>query len=170
MVGICENPYKQFAPIYKELGFWPRPLSGKRCFELQWQLPNEQLPTGTLEKWIKEKPSHNIGLVAGSPFPDGTRLGFLDIDHDSFIQLGKVLLGNPVCVRYGKKGVVIPFRYEDGLSAQKKIKTKAKFEIEEVAEIFLENCYCAIPPSIHPDINKPYKWQGPALHEIDFQL
>lgn len=170
MSDICKTPYATYAPIYQKRGMWPRPLTGKQCFELDWQKPDDQLPAGTIEKWIKEKPSHNIGLVAGSPFSDGTYLGFMDIDHNAFIGLGKTLLGNPVCVRYGKKGVVIPFRYIDGLTSEKKIKTKADFELEEVAEIFLKNCYCAIPPSIHPDTNQSYRWEGPALHEIDFKL
>ena len=82
------KPFAEFAPIYRDLGYWPRPLLGKKCLESGWQKPNNELPDGTLERWIEEKPSHNIGLVAGSSFSDGTRLGFLDIDHDNFIKLG----------------------------------------------------------------------------------
>ncbi len=172
MSNICKTPFGTYAPIYRDLGFWARPLTGKVCKEKSWQLPDSEMPEDLFENWLRNKAGFNIGICAGSIFPDNTRLGFLDIDHDQFINLGKVLLQNPICVRYGKKGAVIPFRYPDGLKVpnKEKINTKADFEKEEVAELFFSKAYCAVPPSIHPDTKQPYRWEGPALHEINFNL
>jgi hypothetical protein len=171
MSNICKTPFGTYAPIYKEKGFWTSPANGKACIEKNWQLPDEELDDGLFENWLKKKSQSNIVIVAGSYFPDDTRLGFLDIDHDAFVNVGKVLSGNPICVRFGKKGAVIPFRYSGKLSVPKKkvISTKADFEKKDVLELFFFNCYCVVPPSIHPDTDQPYRWEGPALHEIDFQ-
>ena len=170
MSDICTTPYGTWAPIYRKLGMWPRPLVGKACKEKNWQLPDSELPEGTIEKWDKERSQHNIGLVAGSPFPDGTLLGFLDIDNDKYIKLGLSLLGNPKCARRGKKGIVIPFRYPVGLVTSKKMRVKGKDneELGEVAEFLLKGSLSAIPPSIHPDIGQPYIWIETPLHELNF--
>ncbi len=170
MADICATPYKTWAPIYRDLGMWPRPIIGKKPRNREWQFSNEELPEGTIEKWMEEKADYNIGLTMGSPLPDGTLLGALDIDHDSYVGLGRVLLRNPKCGRFGKKGIVFFFRYPKGLETPKKIRSKGKDEksLGDVAEVFLQRSLIAIPPSIHPETQQPYRWVGTPLHEIAF--
>ncbi len=110
MTDICKTPFGTYAPIYRDMGFWVRPTNGKACVEKNWQLPDEKLDQALFENWLEKKAASNLAAVAGSYFSDNTRLGFLDIDHDAFVNVGKVLTGDPVCVRFGKKGAVIPFR------------------------------------------------------------
>lgn len=164
-----ETPFASYADLYKKAGYWVRPLKGKRPFLENWQKPDPFFPGGTFETWIEKYANCNLGLVSGSPFPDGTCLGFFDIDSDLYTRLGKVIFNRPVCTRIGKKGLVIPVRYRPGLSVSKKIKVKGKDNGEEIAEFLLDGAICAIPPSIHPDTGQPYRWEGPSLLDINFQ-
>jgi hypothetical protein len=52
----------------------------------------------------------------GSPFPDGTALGALDIDRDEYVGVGRALLRDPPCGRAGKKGAVFFVRVRGPLS------------------------------------------------------
>jgi hypothetical protein len=52
----------------------------------------------------------------GSPFPDGTTLGALDIDHDEYVRIGQALLRDPPSGRIGKKGAVFFVRVRGRLS------------------------------------------------------
>jgi hypothetical protein len=49
---------------------------------------------------------HGVGLLMGSPFPDGTMVGALDIDRDEYTRISQVFLHHPPCGRIGKKGAV----------------------------------------------------------------
>ncbi len=180
MTDTCVTPYGTWAPIYQKLGMWPRPLRypgyneskkapyGKSCHEKGWTTPDHQLPAGTLERWAQKFPHYNIGLLCGSPFPDGTRLGAVDIDHDRYIALGKVIFGNPECTRIGKKGIVIPIRYKEGVQ-NRKIRVKGSDEFGQVVELLIEENLFVIPPSIHPQTKAPYRWEGTPLHKMDYR-
>lgn len=185
MSDICATPYGTWAHAYRELGMWPRPLKypgtdpksgkpfGKMCKEPNWQLADADLPAGTIEQWDQEYAHYNIGLAMGSPFPDGTRLGALDIDHDDYVELARTLLGSPKCGRIGKKGAVFFVRYKpELLTKMKRKKFRVKGEQNaaygQVLECLFEGTLCVIPPSIHPDTQAPYQWLGTPLHEIDF--
>lgn len=164
------GPFGQFAPVYRSLGMWPRPLMGKACKEIGWTTPDPALSPEVLSSWEQDKGTYNIGLLAGSPFPDGTKLGFLDIDDDRFIRLGQALLGHPLCGRRGKKGIVIPIRYLPNFSPERKIRSPIgeTGKLKDVAEYLLDGAVCAIPPSIHPETSQPYHWLGRPLHEMNF--
>jgi hypothetical protein len=45
--------------------------------------------------WLTSHAHFGIGLLMGSPFPDGTALGALDIDRDEYVRDGRVVLGDP---------------------------------------------------------------------------
>jgi hypothetical protein len=179
--SLCQTPYGTWAKVYQDRGLWPRPLQcpgidaktkkplGKACREKGWQTPDSELPPGTRERWALELGHYNIGLLMGTPLPDGTRLGALDIDHDQYTALGKVLLGgNPPCGRFGKKGAVFFVRYIGDIKSQG-FKVKPPNEsYDQVAELLFAKKLCVIPPSIHPDTNQPYRWLGTPLHEMDF--
>lgn len=177
MSEICETPYGTWVSVYRERGFYPRRLisspdprtgkkRGKACLDKGWEIPDPELPPGTLEKWDKHSEEWNIGLQMGSPFPDGSRLGALDVDNDNYVRLAKSILGQPICGRIGKKGIAYFFRY---FTQSSKPKVKYRVHGELVAEVFLEKAQVVIPPSIHPDTGEPYRWVGKPLHEIDFK-
>jgi len=169
MSDICQTPYGTWAQVYRELGLWPRPLIGKACKQKNWQLPDNELPPGTLDTWDKKYETSNIGLLMGSPLEDGTLLGALDIDHDDYVGLGRTLLGNPPCGRFGSKGAVFFVRISPSLPSQKfKVKGDSEHGGIQALECLFKKCLCAIPPSIHPDTEQPYRWIGTPLHEIDF--
>lgn len=173
MEGIMNNtltPFGDWAKIYQDLGYWVRPVVGKAPKIKNWQLPDHEQPEGIIEKWIEQKPDHNIGLVTGSPFPDGTLLGFLDIDHDNYIGLGRTILGNPKCGRIGAKGIAYPFRYIPGLETPQKMRPKGQenAHLGHTGEILINGSLCVIPPSIHPKTKNPYAWVGTPLHKLDF--
>jgi hypothetical protein len=177
MSQSCEAPYGTWVSIYRECGFWPRALisspdprtgekRGKACKLKDWQTPDPELPPSTLAAWDRDSEEWNIGVLMGSPFPDGSKLCALDIDDDRYIRLGTALLGDPVCGRIGKKGIAYFARYFP-FSAKPKLKYKMEGKI--VAEWFFKNAQVAIPPSVHPETERPYRWVGTALHEVDFR-
>ena len=163
------QPFGDWAEIYRDVGLWPRPLIGKACKLPQWQTPDDEFSPQNLDEWVREYPSHNIGLLMGTPFPDGTRLGAIDVDHDKYAPLAKALLNNPPYGRIGKKGVLYFVRIEPDLK-NKKLKVKGIYaeEYGQVVECLFLRSICVIPPSIHPDTNQPYRWIGEPLHETDF--
>lgn len=180
MNDICNMPYGTWAKIYRERGLCPRPLKypgtdsnnkplGKACKEAGWQKPDSELPEGTIERWENNYSHFNIGLLMGTPVGDGTLIGALDIDHNSYVKLGKALLGgNPPCGRIGKKGAVFFVRFNPFTGKKKfTVKGEQNKEYGQVAELLLEKTLCVIPPSIHPDTKQPYRWLGTPLHEID---
>lgn len=173
------KPYGEWAEIYREKGYWPRPLKfpgldknekpfGKRCLEKNWQLPDHEIGAETFANWAKEFPHYNIGLVMGSPLPDGTTLAALDIDDDRLIKLGHALLNGVVSGRIGKKGIAIFCRAAKGVkNAKFRVQDGDKHGFGQVAELLAHKSLLVIPPSIHPEIDQPYKWVGQPLHDIN---
>ena len=163
--------FEEWAPVYRERGFWPRPIypGKKACWEKGWQMPDHQQTPELLQEWLDKRKGCGIGLLMGTPFPDGTRLGALDIDRNEYVGVGKALLRDPICGRIGKKGAVFFVRVMPGVKQQKfTVKGEAGKEYGQVAECLFDKALCVIPPTIHPDTNQPYHWIGAPLHEVDF--
>jgi Bifunctional DNA primase/polymerase, N-terminal len=163
--------FAEWAPIYRECGFWPRPISPntKACHERDWQKSDPEIAIEVRERWLNDQGRHGVGLLMGSPFPDGTTLGALDIDHDDYTRIGVALLRDPPCGRVGKKGAVffVRVRGEPKNSKFRAQGDQAK-DVGEVAECLFIKKLCVIPPTIHPDTGQAYRWLGEPLHEIDF--
>ncbi len=156
---------------YRAAGFWPRPVTSgtKACHAPSWQKPDDELPPEELASWLFKHADSGICLLMGSPFPDGTTLGALDIDRDDYLRLGRALLRDPPCGRIGKKGAVFfvrvlgkPKNFEFHVSGDKDKRWG------KVAECLFTKKLCVIPPTIHPETDQPYRWLGAPLHEIDF--
>jgi hypothetical protein len=79
--------FAQWAPRYASLGFWPRPVAPgtKACRARRWTQPDKEIPPEVRKTRLKLQ-GQGIGLLMGSPFPDGTSLGALDIDHDNYTR------------------------------------------------------------------------------------
>jgi hypothetical protein len=165
-----ESPriFAEWARVYRELGSWPRPITigSKACHVPGWQKPDAELPAAALASWPIKYGHLVVGLLTGSPFPDGTTLGALDIDRDEYVCIGRALLRDPPCGRIGKKGAVFFVRVRGRLS-------NPEFRVggkgDKVAECLFTKKLCVIPPTIHPDTGQAYRWIGTPLHEIDFR-
>lgn len=166
MAGI----FAEFAPKYRERGFWARPVSPetKSCPTKKWQLPDEEHGPTAVASWTRKYADHGIGLVMGSPISDGTRLGALDVDRNEYVRLAHALLGDPVCGRIGQKGVVCFVRVA-GVhgNPEFRIDGEAGKAWGKIAECLFNKKFCIIPPTIHPSTNAPYQWLGKSLLEVD---
>jgi hypothetical protein len=121
-----------------------------------------------LAQWVIHYAYHGIGLMMGSPLPDGTLLGALDVDRDQYVALARVLLGNPICGRVGKKGAVFFVRYRGQLgNPEFRVQGEQNASWGKVAECLFDKKLCVIPPTIHPETNAPYRWLGTPLHEMN---
>lgn len=161
--------YANEAPVYEAKGFYPRPAKPetKECRIKGWTTPNDKLMPGRTQEWLARYGSWGIGLLLGSPFPDGTRLAALDIDRDAYVPLGKAVLRDPPCARFGSKGMVYFVRAHEVLST-------TRFRVggkkgEQVAEFLFARAFCVLPPTMHPRTGQPYQWIGTPLLEIDFR-
>ncbi len=110
--------FADWVDVYRRRGYWPRPINigTKACHLAGRQKPDDEIPADELASWIARYGNHGIGLLMGSPFPDGTTLGALDIDRDEFVGVGRALLRSPPSSRVGKKGAVFFVRVRGRLS------------------------------------------------------
>jgi len=158
----------EWARVYRELGYWPRPITigSRACHVSGWQKPDAEIPAAELASWLTKYGPLGIGLLLGSPFPDSTTLGALDGDHNDYMRVARELLRDPPCGRIGKRGAVFFVRVRGRLS-------NPEFRVagkgDKVAECLFTKKLCVIPPTIHPDTERPYQWMGRPLHEIDFR-
>jgi hypothetical protein len=163
--------FAEWAPVYRERGFWPRPISPntKACRVPKWQRPDSEIPVAELASWPTKYGHLGIGLLMGSPFPDGTTLGALDIDRDEYVRVGRALLKDPPSGRIGKKGAVLFVRVRGALSNPEfRVRGEEGKRYGKVAECLFTKKLCVIPPTIHPDTGQPYRWLGTPLHEVEF--
>jgi hypothetical protein len=159
--------FATLAKPYRDKGFWARPVTAgsKACHVPGWQKPDSEIEPAEFALWDEQFGGYGIGLVMGSPLPDGTTLGALDIDRDDYVRLGKVLLGgDPPCGRFGSKGAVFFVRVALGV---KNRKFRVSKNGEQVAEALFFNSLCVIPPTIHPATGQPYRWIGTPLLDLD---
>ena len=163
---MAERPFAELAPRYRERGLWPRPiaLGSKACPIKAWQKPDSDLQVGELRRWAETHAHYGIGLLMGTPLPDGTRLAALDIDRDEHVRVTEFLLGGAASGRVGKKGAAYFVRLR-GNPKNATLKTPGGVH---VADLLFSKKLCVIPPTIHPDTKAPYRWIGTPLHEIDF--
>jgi len=97
------------------------------------------------------------------------RRGALDVDHDDYAPLARALLRNPPCGRVGKKGAVFFVRVRGPLSNPEfRVQGDQAKRYGKVAECLFEKKLCVIPPTIHPETARAYRWIGRALHEMSF--
>ena len=122
-----------------------------------------------IEALLRSHGNHGIGLLMGTPFPDGTTLAAMDIDDDAFVRLGRVLLGNPPCARVGKKGCVFFFRAIGQVpNSEFRVRLPDGRRGGKHTEIMTTKKLIVIPPTIHPETGEAYRWIGTPLHELDF--
>jgi hypothetical protein len=162
--------FAKWAGVYRRRGHWPRPITPgtKACHVRDWQKPDSELSAATHASWLTSHANFGIGLLMGSPFPDGTTLGAVDIDRDEYVHVGRASLGRTPSGRVGKKGAVLFVRVRGPLSnLEFRVRGEAG-RYGKVAECLFVKKLCVIPPTIHPDTGQAYRWIGRPLHELDF--
>jgi hypothetical protein len=163
--------FTTYAPILRDRGLWPRPVwPGQKATRVpKWTAPDSEISPSDLDRWSTRYSDYGIGLLMGSPLPDGTVLGAIDIDRDEYVPLGKAMLGEIVCGRVGSKGVVIFVRVKgEPKSRDFTVLGAGRERWGKVAEALFAKKFCVIPPTIHPDTTKPYTWVGQSLLDVDF--
>ena len=98
--------FADWAEVYRRRGYWPRPITpgSKACHVREWQKPDSELSDATLASWLTSHAHFGIGLLMGSPFPDGTSLGAFDIDRDEYVRIGRAVLRDPPCGQDWQEG------------------------------------------------------------------
>lgn len=151
--------FAKHARRYFERGLSVIPLSGKVPQIKEWQRFSTELPTEDLfSDWERRFSNSNIGLVFGP------RTGLVGIDVDcEDPQLISLVPSSPL-TRIGKKvGGLRIFNLGDGFENVQRFFGKGGDGIE----VLYQGHQCVLPPSIHPDTQKPFYWQGEALDSID---
>lgn len=167
-MSVSKDTFAKLAPLYRKAGFWPRPVRpGTKAPPFQkWNVPDPERKLGELEGWLKTCGTCGIGLVLGSPLPDGSKLAAVDIDRDDYVRATAALLRSPVCGRIGAKGVAYLVRLK-GNGKYRPLKVKGD-DGYRVGEILCDNRFLVLPPTIHPETKEPYRWVGKPLLEVDY--
>lgn len=167
-MAVSKAIFAELAPLYRSAGFWPRPVrpSTKAPPFRKWNVPDPERKLGELDGWLTTHGTCGIGLVLGSPFPDGSKLAAVDIDRDDYVRAAAALLHNPVCGRIGAKGIAYLVRLKgDGKYRALKVKGEDGYK---VGEILCNNRFLVLPPTIHPETKQSYQWVGKPLLEVDY--
>ena len=156
--------FNQYYQSYHAKGFSVLPVFGKAPPVSKWsKYASEPQPLELLEQWGSQYPNAGIGLACG------TQSGVIAIDIDLEIsdpvqktiyeEIQKVLPHSQV-VKIGKKGETRFYKFSG--------ETNRKFAIDRrsVLELLAGGNQTVLPPSIHPDINKPYEWVGASLLDV----
>lgn len=117
----------------------------------RWQMYAETMPTpDEQEVWLNAFPNGNIGM----PMGPASGLVAIDIDTDDPLVLAVLdaILPPSPWQRRGKKGRVQVYRYA-GQRTQRVKNSKN----EMICEILSKGTQIVLPPSIHPDTQRPYE-------------
>jgi hypothetical protein len=149
---------------YLKKGFSVLPDSGKKPIVKNWTKYSNQQPTQEeIKQWCGEYSKANISIMCGK------KAGIIAIDFDEIdpeiIKLIEHLLPESPVERIGKKGWVRFFQYS-GESTKDLFRT-VNGKKSVVVELLSDKKKVTIPPSIHPDTNKEYKWTGKSLLDVD---
>lgn len=167
------TPFANEFPAYRAKGYSVRavPVGSKGPKRKGWQKPDPEQPSSFYEDMANDAKSPGIALLLGTAFSDGTTLAALDIDHNDYLRVARFLLGDPVCGRVGSKGIAFPVRLRGQM---KMARTSLDVKLPDsstthVGELLVAGSVLAIPPTIHPDISRPYEWVGKPLLETSFE-
>jgi len=165
--------FAKWEPVYRRIGLEPCPIKpgGKACKVRGWQRPHNEIDPAELDRWLTAYPDHGIGLRMGTPLPGRGRLGAIDVDDDRYVDVARALLRDPKSCRIGSKGITCFVRVFDNLpNATFKSKGGHRRSNNQIVDCLFDRKLCVIPPTIHPDTKKPYRWIGTPLHELNLDL
>lgn len=153
------NIFKDFAPNYWDAGLpviplkrWDSPGKGRGKAPIlnEWTTYSAVMPSEAMRAhWMMTYPESNIGL----PFGPASGLCAIDIDTEdqALIDAIRNALPNSPWVRVGKKGMGLIYRW----SGQPNFKLRDN-ENQSLVEFLGQGNQMVMPPSIHPDTERPY--------------
>jgi P4 family phage/plasmid primase-like protien len=159
--------FGEHAQEYVSRGFSPLPIGPgtKRPILSSWQIYCGRPPAeAEIKEWSVKYAGHGIGLALGRQVGD-YRLIAIDVDADDLIERVKQALDIKTLVaKKGKKGLTI-FCLAPPTLRNEKIKRflDGKPDARPSVEVLAQGSQTIIPPSIHPDTQKPYEWIGTPL-------
>jgi len=121
-----------------------------------------QPSTKNRELFASKYGDHGIGLTLGMERKPGFILGAIDVDRDDLVAAVEELLDHPICAKKGRKGITFLCLAEKGIKKTMFPDCDGKGAID----ILLYGSQTVIPPSLHPDTEKPYHWRGPSLLDV----
>lgn len=146
---------------YRDLNFSVIPVIGKRAVISDWSRWCLELPPMSLvEEWDRQFPfpQFGIALCAGP----ASNIDALDIDSDSEDIL-TICPRSPVS-RVGARGAMPLFQHNPEIIKRKQDRDNLTLnEIPKPTEgiqILSTGNYLILPPSVHPDTLRPYRWIG----------
>lgn len=143
------------------------PVKEKAPFIKDWQsiVLDDDIITSWEEQYIGY--ADGFGVRAGQH-----NIGFYDIDTDDEMIINKIesFLDVPnFCVKVGKKGKTVFFRYTESLGITKKNFYLRKGDKKPIVEFFITVGQTVLPPSIHPETKAPYRWVSNSLLDMDVE-
>lgn len=151
--------FKDNAPAYWSAGLPVMPLkkwnsiskgAGKAPILAEWTVYGENMPSEAIRQmWLGMYPDSNIGL----PFGKASGLCAIDIDTEDEALVKVILDALPKSpwTRVGKKGMGLIYRWK----GQSNFKLRDG-ENKSIVEFLGKGNQMVMPPSIHPDTEKPY--------------
>lgn len=147
--------FSDYAPLYWGAGLPVIPLRTKNKMPdiNAWSAYGVEMPSEAVRQhWLASFPNGNIGL----PFGPASGLCAIDIDLDvekdrALVEKILELLPKSPWVRIGKKGMGLAYKW----SGQKNFKLRGE-DGGMILEFLGQGNQMVMPPSIHPDTDKPY--------------
>jgi Bifunctional DNA primase/polymerase, N-terminal len=160
------SPFSQWAESYVERGFSPMPVHPGRKWTSfagknikKWQHWCDAPAKKTLMKfWVKAD-------CAGICLACGYRgLVVIDVDDARAYPAVREVLGNARApVKVGQRGASAFFVDPTGAIASKDFTASTDHDGKTLVQILAKGRQTVIPPTIHPDTRKPYRWVGQSL-------
>lgn len=155
--------FQNTAPRYWAKGLPVIPLRPKQKMPTPqgWQMYADRMPNkDEQEVWMMQYPNGNIGL------PMGPVSGLIAIDIDTDDELVKEVLEKVLPPspwhRVGKKGSVRVYKYNGERTTRIKSSEGAM-----IVEILSKGTQFVLPPSIHPETQRPYTANADLVDVID---
>jgi len=143
--------------IYRDLSLSVIPVKGKQAVVPNWSRWCLELPPYELvDQWVKRfpYPEYGIALCAGP----ASGIDALDVDSDS-IDILNLCPRSPLS-RYGSRGHMTLWQHDPKVVKRKQDRDN-RIENQKPTEgiqVLSTGNYLVLPPSIHPDTGKPYRW------------
>lgn len=145
--------FSELAPRYWDAGLPVIPLRERQKMPAPnaWQTYSTSLPSPeTQAQWLASYPNGNIGLPLG---PQSGMLALdLDTDDPKILRIIMGIAPPTPWVRRGKKGAVYMFRF----NGERTTRIKGE-DGSTIVEILSRGTQVVLPPSIHPDTQRPYE-------------
>lgn len=127
-----------------------------------WSGYCDNLPKSeTRSDWLHSYNKYGIGVCLGISVAPEFRLGAVDVDDDSLVDVVKAILGHCPCAKRGKKGITYFVRVPKTNRVKScKITNHTK---SGLIDILIGGRLTVLPPTIHPETLEPYVWIGSPL-------